>query len=417
MTRAADRLYVSQPAMSGMLQRLRDQFDDLLLVKVGREMEITPKGAVLQARVREVLVNLRDLLESDVSFDPGTARRHFRIAMFDHCGEVFLPLLARLFSERGPSLQIWTENIGSDTVERLAAGDVDLCITTDDARLMGRGRTGYGLNTRILFGDEYVCVAWDGHRAIGETLSLEVFKASHHAQTKFHSHTMTIEENAFRKAPVVSAPDPLNAPNHVGRLNQHRKRRLRARPKTIAHVVFAIPDFEQGYTFMRERLGFRLSDHQEGVGMYLRADGSNNHHSLLLLNASAPFPDMDGKHRFHHANFAVEDVDEVMVGANHMVRAGWEPSHQGLGRHRIDSALFYYIPCPAGGEAEYGADSDYVDDGWVPRHWPKPLFAYAHFVHNLPPFLMDEPEWTFAYITEDGAIRASAPAAAAPSAH
>jgi catechol 2,3-dioxygenase-like lactoylglutathione lyase family enzyme len=201
------------------------------------------------------------------------------------------------------------------------------------------------------------------------------------------------------KRPVLSAPDPLNAPGSVRRLNQQRKWRLRAYPKAIAHVVFAIPDYQAGYAFMRDRLGFRLSDHQRGFGMYLRADGTHNHHNLLLLNAMAPFPGMDGKHRFHHANFAVEDIDEIMVGANHMLRCGWEPSHLGLGRHRIDSALFYYIPCPAGGEAEYGADADYVDDGWVPRDWHTPLFAYAHYVHNLPPFLMKPPAWDFSYIT------------------
>jgi len=203
----------------------------------------------------------------------------------------------------------------------------------------------------------------------------------------------------FTREPTICAPDPVNAPGHVRRLNQHRKWRLRANPKGIAHVVFAIPHYEEGSAFMRDRLGFRLSDNQRGFGMYLRADGTNNHHNLLLLNASAPFPGMDGKHRFHHANFAVEDIDEIMVGANHMVRQGWEPSHLGLGRHRIDSALFYYLPCPAGGEAEYGADADYVDESWVPREWINPLFAYSHFVHNLPPFLAKPPAWDFRYIT------------------
>jgi hypothetical protein len=68
--------------------------------------------------------------------------------------------------------------------------------------------------------------------------------------------------------------------------------------------------------------------------------------------------------------------------------------------HRIDSALFYYLPCPAGGEAEYGADSDYLDDNWVPRDWINPLFGFASFTHNLPPFLSEEPDWNFRYITE-----------------
>jgi len=195
----------------------------------------------------------------------------------------------------------------------------------------------------------------------------------------------------FAKTPVISAPDPLNAPGHVRRLNQHRKWRLRARPKVIGHVVFAIPDVETDAAFMRERLGFRLSDLQKGVGQYLRADGSNNHHNLLLLNGQASF---------HHANFGVEDIDEIMVGANYMTRQGWEPSQLGLGRHRVDSALFYYLRCPAGGEVEYGADGDYVDDSWVPRDWNEPLFGFSTFVHNLPGFLADPPAWRFAYLTE-----------------
>lgn len=201
------------------------------------------------------------------------------------------------------------------------------------------------------------------------------------------------------KKPVVSAPDPLNAPGRINRMNQHRKWRLRAMPKVIAHVVFAVPDYEAASAFMIERLNFRLSDSQRAFGHYLRADGSNNHHNILLLNANAPVPGMDGVARFHHANFGVEDIDEIMLGANHMVRQGWEPSHLGLGRHRIDSALFYYLPCPAGGEAEYGADADYIDDSWVPRDWIEPLFAYSHFVHNLPPFLMKPPAWDVRHIT------------------
>jgi catechol 2,3-dioxygenase-like lactoylglutathione lyase family enzyme len=208
----------------------------------------------------------------------------------------------------------------------------------------------------------------------------------------------------FAKRPVASAPDPLNSPGRINRLNTHRKWRKRAFPKLIAHVVYQVPDYETADAFMCGRLNFRLSDWQRGFGKYLRADGSNEHHNLLLLNANAPVPGMDGVTRFHHANFEVEDIDEIMVGANYMTRHGWPPSHYGLGRHRIDSALFYYLPCPAGGEAEYGADGDAVDDGWVPRDWPSPLFGYAHFVHNLPPFLQQEPPWTFDYLgaTADG---------------
>ncbi len=204
----------------------------------------------------------------------------------------------------------------------------------------------------------------------------------------------------FRKRPLIGAPDAVNAPGVVNRMNTHRKWRKRARPRTIQHVVFTAVSFESTYKFFCERLNFRVSDLQKGYGAYLRAEGAINHHNLLLLNAALPFPDFDGQPRFHHANFGVEDIDEIMIGANHMERRGWAKSVLGLGRHRIDSALFYYLPCPTGGEAEYGADGDYVDDSWVPRFWEEPLFGYLTFAHNMPPFFHHAPPWKFAYLEQ-----------------
>lgn len=204
----------------------------------------------------------------------------------------------------------------------------------------------------------------------------------------------------FPKKAVVTSPDPLNSPGNVNRLNRHRKYRRRALPKVIQHCVFAVQDYEASFRFLMSRLDFRISDYQPGYGIYARCDGTNNHHNIFLLSAALPLPGLDGQTRFHHANFGVEDIDEIMVGANYMARAGWEPSHLGVGRHRTDSALFYYLPCPAGGEAEYGADADYVDDAWVPRYWTSPLFGYAHYVHNMPHFLQEEPKWEVRYLTE-----------------
>lgn len=200
--------------------------------------------------------------------------------------------------------------------------------------------------------------------------------------------------------PVACAPEASNAPGVVNRLNTHRRWRRQARPKVINHVVFRTAAYEAAASFMRMRLGFRLSDIQKGFGHYLRADGCINHHNILLLNANAPYPGCDGMTRFDHANFGVEDLDELMIGANSMVLKGWPPSQIGLGRHRIDSALFYYLESPAGGEAEYGADGDYIDDSWVPRNFHVPLFAYAHFTHDIPEFLRKSPEWAFSYLTE-----------------
>lgn len=229
--------------------------------------------------------------------------------------------------------------------------------------------------------------------------SIESPAPGHHRFTPFFGIPMSLVQ--WTPLRPAAAPDPVNAPGLVRRLNNHRKWRRRANPKMINHVVFRTPHYAEATTFMRERMGFRLSDIQKGFGIYMRADGSNHHHHLLFLNANAPLPGCDGTTSFDHANFGVEDIDELMVGVNHLLRRGWPGSAIGLGRHRVDSALFYYVPCPAGGEAEYGTDSDYIDDSWIPRHFHVPLFAYAHWTHQIPHFLEIEPEWAFDYLTEE----------------
>ena len=189
----------------------------------------------------------------------------------------------------------------------------------------------------------------------------------------------------FERKPVLNAPDPVNAPGRIDRLNQWRKWRFRAQPKTINHVVYGVDDYKTTWDFFRRRLGFRLSDHSRGLGVFLRADAAPEHHNLFLANCHYHQPSQPS---FQHACFGVEDIDELMAGANHMARLGHK-SKLGLGRHRIASALFYYLDCPAGGEAEYGADTDYLDDGWVPREWD-PKFGFIGWSTNLPPFMLEE---------------------------
>jgi catechol 2,3-dioxygenase-like lactoylglutathione lyase family enzyme len=199
---------------------------------------------------------------------------------------------------------------------------------------------------------------------------------------------LAIGFRVFRKNQVHSSPDPVNSPGNINRINTQRKWKLKARPKTIQHVVFQFPEYEREWAFYRDRLGFRLSDWQKDSGIFARADGANDHHNIYFLNARLGLFGEDDKLRFDHVNYGVEDLDEIMVGTNFMQRQGWPKSAWGLGRHRIASSLFMYLECPAGGRAEYGADSDYVDDQWLPRLW-HPVFGGFSFLHNMPPFVAE----------------------------
>ena len=176
----------------------------------------------------------------------------------------------------------------------------------------------------------------------------------------------------WAKKPVISNASPVNTPQHIARLNQHRMWRHKAIPKTINHIVFFSPDYVGSCEFYRDKLGFRYTDHNKGAGIFARADGTYEHHSIFWVNCDLPFaPDKFG---FMHIAFGVDDIDELMLGADIMDRKGWQNlsnnSKGGIARHRISSAIYYYCDIPGhAGEAEYHADTDYLDDNWVPRAW------------------------------------------------
>jgi catechol 2,3-dioxygenase-like lactoylglutathione lyase family enzyme len=194
------------------------------------------------------------------------------------------------------------------------------------------------------------------------------------------------------KRTVVTQSSPVNSPGNIQRLNQHRIWRHKAIPKTINHVVFYSPDYVASYEFYRDRLGFRYTDHSKGVGIFARANGTSEHHSIFWVNCDLPFaPD---NFRFMHIAFGMDDIDEVMLGANIMENRGWKNSSMnssgGISRHRISSAIYYYCDIPGkAGEAEYHADTDYLDDNWVPRAWDF-KFGSLLWAANAPPIFRGE---------------------------
>jgi catechol 2,3-dioxygenase-like lactoylglutathione lyase family enzyme len=200
----------------------------------------------------------------------------------------------------------------------------------------------------------------------------------------------------WHKRPVVSEASPVNTPGAQPRFNQHRIWRAKAIPKTINHVVFFSPDYVASFEFYERHLGFRYTDHSRGSGIFARAPGTFEHHSIFWVNCDLPIaPD---HFKFMHIAFGMDDIDEVMLGANLMEAKGWKNesmnSSGGISRHRISSAIYYYCDMPGkAGEAEYHADTDYLDDNWVPRAWDF-RFGSLLWSNNAPPiFRGDDIPW------------------------
>lgn len=129
VSRAAERLALSQPAVSNALNRLRDLLDDPLLVRVGRAMQPTPRALALEAPIREALQRIEQSLSDDAPFDPASSRQRFRIAVTDYVELILMPRLLRQLAVLAPGVQIDIQHL-SPTLpgEALDKGGLDLVL-------------------------------------------------------------------------------------------------------------------------------------------------------------------------------------------------------------------------------------------------------------------------------------------------
>ncbi|MDE1150511.1 MAG: LysR family transcriptional regulator [Azospirillaceae bacterium] len=175
VTRAAARLALTQPAVSGMLTRLREGFDDPLFVRTQRGMVPTPRALELAGPVKKVLGEIEALLQP-AAFDPATTSFTLSLAATDYALRVIVvPFLAAL-RQRAPGIKVAARPVDNDTIlGQLERGDLHLALMTPET-------TPPDLHARRLFDEGYVCVMRGDHPdAAGDTLSLDRFCALDHA--------------------------------------------------------------------------------------------------------------------------------------------------------------------------------------------------------------------------------------------
>jgi catechol 2,3-dioxygenase-like lactoylglutathione lyase family enzyme len=151
-----------------------------------------------------------------------------------------------------------------------------------------------------------------------------------------------------------------NRSGAVARVNRPLDPPGRVRPLRLCHVALDIPKpgKEEAVAFYTGRLGFVPTDRVAKVGVFMRAPGDTDHHTLLLCHR----PDRAG---INHCAYEVARVDEVIVGANDMIEKGWHEARR-LGRHTVGSNIFRFISAPCGGRVEFAADMDRVDENYGP---------------------------------------------------
>lgn len=174
VTRAARRLSLTQPAVSGMLTRLRDYFDDPLFVRAPHGMVPTSRAQALAVPIKQVLADIDSLL-TPVQFDPETADFTFTLAATDYALKaVLVPFIAAL-KPQAPGIRVRIVQLEEDALTaRMAEGSIDVALLTPHT-------TPAELHSRVLYEEDYVCMLRDTHPAIEEmTLTLDAFCALEH---------------------------------------------------------------------------------------------------------------------------------------------------------------------------------------------------------------------------------------------
>lgn len=178
VTRAGERLGVGQPTMSATLARLRRHYGDDLLVRVGREYELTPLARALLPQVRRTVTMMERALGRAAPFDPVTDHRTFTVALSDFARLELADRFARL-CEAAPSIGLFLQPLPTQPVQ----GERDMLAHDLVVAIPGIGFEG---ESEILFVDHYVCIADRDNPRIREgRISWEDFSASPHAQATF----------------------------------------------------------------------------------------------------------------------------------------------------------------------------------------------------------------------------------------
>jgi DNA-binding transcriptional LysR family regulator len=194
VTRAAERVFVSQPAMSAALQKLREYFNDQLLVRVGRDMELTPRGLSLVEPVREALLRIQATLGTQPTFDPATVRRTFTLIVSADAVLRVMPAVIRRLAREAPGIQYHVEHFSETTLSRLEYGDADLYLGLNSLRLFGLRSFPETLRIVDLRPARWVCVVSRDHPSVGDEITKEQYLALPHVFGWPSGHTIPLEE-------------------------------------------------------------------------------------------------------------------------------------------------------------------------------------------------------------------------------
>lgn len=193
ITRAAETLNVTQPAVSNSLARLRDIFGDQLFVRAGQGIAPTPLAQTLIHPLRQALVSLDRTLATHERFDPLTSERIMSFSMSDFAEAVVLAPVIGEVSRLGSAITIRNRFVAErDLYSGLASGEIDFAVESHPLAEAD-------LSRRLLFRDEFVCVMRKDHPALEGELSLERYLELAHLHISNRPRVANIVDGALSR--------------------------------------------------------------------------------------------------------------------------------------------------------------------------------------------------------------------------
>jgi LysR family nod box-dependent transcriptional activator len=196
LTRAGEAVGMSQPAVSGALARLRQQYGDPLLVRKGRVFELTELAEALKPIVTEAMTEIQRTFEIMPTFDPKVSTRTFSIAASDYVLSQMTGQLLALIEKEAPGVNISFDSLPPDA----SVSPVDLLrrdvIISGDPRIAGKRKS--------LFSDRFVCIVDEKNpRLRGGKLSLADLEELRFVRATFGEDITTQVDQLLSQAGVV----------------------------------------------------------------------------------------------------------------------------------------------------------------------------------------------------------------------
>lgn len=177
VTRAGEIVHITQPAMSGVLARLREYFGDPLIVQVGRKMELTPLAESLVEPLTDALLRIDATITTRPEFNPLTTNRRFSVVASDYSINVLLLEVLRRVHREAPGLSVEFRTPSESAPTELEEGEVDFIINPESQNSPMQSGV-------VLFEDSYVIVVDADNLEVGDSIGIEQYLALRHVAFK-----------------------------------------------------------------------------------------------------------------------------------------------------------------------------------------------------------------------------------------